>query len=70
VNGVGPGKSLVNKIMQAQLRFTRGDTRGSCRSLRGFTHEVKAQDGKKIEHPTALQLLQEAASIENALGCR
>jgi hypothetical protein len=30
---------------------------------------VNAQDGKKIEHGSALQLLQQASAIENALGC-
>jgi probable HAF family extracellular repeat protein len=70
VTGVGPGKSLLGKVQQASRLYTAGDLRATCRVLGAFVHEVNKRDGKKIEHATALQLLEEAGTIQNVLGCR
>jgi hypothetical protein len=69
VSGVGPGKSLLDKVQHASLLYSLGDTRGSCGALGGVVHEVNAQSGKKVEQATAAQLLQEVGSIQNVLGC-
>jgi probable HAF family extracellular repeat protein len=69
VVGIGPGKSLANKAQQALSAYLAGDTHKSCSRLDGFAHEVEAQDGKKIEHQTALSLLQQSDALRSVLGC-
>jgi probable HAF family extracellular repeat protein len=69
VAGIGPGKSLENKLQQALAFYITGDTKASCSRLSAFTHEVSAQDGKKIEHQTAVQLIQQVGAINGVIGC-
>lgn len=69
VIGVGPGQSLESKIQEALLAYLAGNTQSSCSGLNAFQHEVNAQDGKKIEHATALELIQQAVGLTTAIGC-
>jgi len=69
VTGLGRGKSLEKKLQEALAHYLVHDINGSCSQLNAFTHEVNAQDGKKIEHATALQLIQQAGAISGAVGC-
>ncbi len=69
VQGVGPGKSLANKVSTAQSRLAAGDTAGACSALTGFVNEVTAQSGKKIPTATADQLLADASRIRAVIGC-
>ena len=48
VNNVGPGKSIANKVKDAQTALAISDVPGTSSILSGFVSEVKAQSGKKI----------------------
>jgi probable HAF family extracellular repeat protein len=69
VVGVGPGKSLVKKLQQALTYYIADDIAASCSSLGAFSNEVNAQDGKKINHQKALQLIQQVGTISGLMGC-
>jgi hypothetical protein len=69
VTGVGPGKSLAEKVTQIQMYADAGDTADACSKLAAFTNEVNAQTGKKISAPQAASLLAQARVIEAGLGC-
>jgi hypothetical protein len=69
VAGVGPGKSLANKLSDAQAALSAGDVAGTCSILGSFVSEVNAQTGKKISPATAASLIADATRIETVLGC-
>lgn len=69
VQGVGPGHSLANTVMQAQAFYAVPDIQSTCAQLGSFVGEVNAQSGKKIANLTALQLLSTATAIQAAIGC-
>ena len=69
VVGVGPGKSLADKIAEAQADVAANDIDDACGVLGAFVHEVKAQTGKKITLAEAASLTADAARIESVLGC-
>ena len=70
VQGVGPGKSLANTMLQAQADYAAGDTLTTCSLLASFIGEVSAQDGKHIDHLTALQLVATGKAVETGIGCQ
>lgn len=70
VQGVGPGKSLANTVLQAQADYAAGDILATCPLLASFVDEVNAQNGKHIDHLTALQLLSTVTAIQTAIACR
>lgn len=69
VVGVGPGKSLANKVAQASASLAANDIPNTCLTLQGFIDEVKAQSGKKITAAVAASLTNDAQSIRTALAC-
>jgi probable HAF family extracellular repeat protein len=74
VTGVGPGKSLANKVRQIQGDVAVNDTSDACATLAAFINEVNAQTGKKIQSGTTLpsqagSLIATASRIETVLGC-
>ena len=69
VIGVGPGKSLANKVMSAQTYYAVPDIQSTCAVLTGFVNEVKARAGKKIAQPLDARLVAAAEAIEVAIGC-
>ncbi len=69
VKGVGPGKSLANKVMFAQAYYAVPDIQSTCATLTGFINEVGAQSGKSIGKPIAFRLLAITQAIEVGLGC-
>jgi hypothetical protein len=69
VRGVGPGKSLANKLELAQTYYLAGDIQATCAMLTAFDNEVQAQAGKKIAKALDAQLIAEAQTIEAAIGC-
>jgi len=69
VTGVGPGKSLANKVTAAQAYYAASDTQATCAMLTGFVNEVQAQDGKKIDPTLDAKLIADADAIEAAIGC-
>jgi hypothetical protein len=68
VRGVGPGKSLANKVELAQTYYVAGDIQATCAMLTAFDNEVQAQAGK-ISKALDAQLIAEAQTIEAAIGC-
>lgn len=69
VAGVGPGKSLADKINRIQGHVAAHDTTHACSELNGFIAEVNAQAGKKISRTQAASLVSEAKGIRTILGC-
>ncbi len=69
VTGVGPGKSLANKVALAQTYYAAKDLQATCTVLTGFVNEVKAQAGKKIAPTLDAKLIADANAIETAVHC-
>lgn len=67
--GVGPGKSLVNKLQDALAAYVAHDTAASCSSLKGYRQEVNAQNGKKISADKAALMLQKVDALRSTIGC-
>lgn len=69
VSGVGPGKSLSDKVAQASAYFAANNIASACSTLEEFLNEVRAQTGKKITAAVAASLTSDAQSIRSALAC-
>ena len=69
VQGVGPGKSLADKVSLAQTYFDVPDVQATCSVLDGFINEVEAQVGRRIEAGLAVALVADAESIQSSIGC-
>jgi|GEM_PF-574278 len=69
VSGVGPGKSLANKITLAQMYFAPPDIEATCGVLNGFLNQVRAQAGKKLTDTQAAGFTSDASAIREAIGC-
>jgi hypothetical protein len=69
VQGVGPGRSLADKVQSAQSSLASGDVVGTCSILSAFIHEVKAQSGKHIPASQASQLIADAQRMWAVLAC-
>ena len=62
VTGVGPGRSLADKVADLQADPT-------CEGLAAFSNELRAQQGKKLSAAQADALLADAARIAAVLDC-
>jgi hypothetical protein len=69
VSGVGPGKSLANKLTGIQDKIAANEMTDACGGLKGFINEVKAQTGKKLTAAQAASFTTQANSIDDTLGC-
>jgi probable HAF family extracellular repeat protein len=69
VTGVGPGKSLANDMVKAQIYYADNDVPATCAVLTRFVNEVKAQNGKKIAPTLDAQIISDAHTLEVAIGC-
>jgi probable HAF family extracellular repeat protein len=69
VTGVGPGKSLAQKIRSASAYYEADDRQATCSMLRGFVDQVNAQQGKKLSVALARQLANDARVIRRAIRC-
>jgi probable HAF family extracellular repeat protein len=67
--GVGPGKSLANKVALAQSYYAAKDVQATCAMLTAFVNEVQAQAGKKISPQLDAKLIGDTQAIEAAIGC-
>jgi len=67
--GVGPGKSLANKVALAQTYYAVPDIQSTCAVLKSFLHEVTAQSGKKLTTAQAQALSGDAAVIMRTMAC-
>ena len=63
VDGVGPGRSLGDKLAEATTALNAGHNATATSTLKAFTSEVKAQSGKKIARDTATALTASANQI-------
>lgn len=69
VAGVGPGKSLADKIKLAQTYYAVPDVQATCAILTDFSHQVRAHSGKTIPTEVADELTEDAQAIMSAIGC-
>jgi hypothetical protein len=69
VIGVGPGRSLADKVAIVQAYLAGSDIRSACLTLDAFENEVRAQRGKKIAPALADQLTADANTIEAGIPC-
>jgi hypothetical protein len=69
VIGVGPGKSLADKVTSVESYLATNHKSNACGTLGAFINEVNATSGKKIAKPLASQLVTEAKQIEAVIGC-
>ena len=69
VSGVGPGKSLADKITLAQAYNVAKDYPATCSMLNAFQNQVWAQRGKKITPELADKLMEDAFFIMDLIGC-
>jgi hypothetical protein len=69
VTGVGPGKSLSDKVRQIQAEVAANDTTDACANLAGFIGLVTAQNNKQIAPTLAASFIAQAQAIETAIGC-
>ena len=70
VEGVGPGKSLANKIAEIRNGVAANDLAAACGLLNDFINQVKAQRGKKLSGGVADALIAQAETIKAMLGCQ
>ena len=69
VTGVGPGKSLADKVALAQAYYAVPDVQATCAILTDFNREVRAQRGKLIPMELADELTADAEAIMVSMGC-
>ena len=69
VAGVGPGKSLADKVALAQTYYAVPDVQATCAMLTDFNNEVRAQRGKLIPIELADDLAADAQAIMGSIGC-
>jgi hypothetical protein len=67
--GVGPGKSLVNKALEARAVYQAGNRSGACSILADYLNEVRAQSGKKLTVAQAAMLTDLAVRVRGFVGC-
>lgn len=69
VAGIGPGTSLADKISLAQTYLAVPDVQSTCAMLNAFRNQVRAQRGKKLTIELANQLIADAETIQEIIGC-
>jgi hypothetical protein len=69
VIGIGPGRSLADKVAIMQAYFAVPDIQSTCLTLDAFKNEVRAQRGKKIATALADQLTEDASAIMVVIPC-
>jgi hypothetical protein len=65
----GTANSLTKKLQGALEAYNSGDKAGACSKLDSFSHEVRAQSGKKIPRAGADALLADVQAIRQSIGC-
>jgi hypothetical protein len=69
VTGVGPGKSLAEKVALAQTYYAVPDIEATCAVLSGFVDAVKELAGKKISPQLDATIVANARVTKAAIGC-
>ena len=68
--GIGPGTSLADTVALSQTYYEANDGEATCGALGAFIQKVRAQHGKKIPANQAEDLVEDAITIKEALGCQ
>ena len=66
----GTERSLLAKLAAAQQSLDSVHIGAACGQLGAFSHEVRAQGGKKLDGAQAENLIAKATEIRASLGCR
>ena len=70
VAGIGPGKSLADKVALAQTYLAASDVQATCAVLTDFVAQVNALAGKKkLTSSQAEELTSDVTAIMTATGC-
>lgn len=67
--GMGPGRSVEQKLARAQAALAGGSPEVACRLLSATSHEATARSRKRNPAPGAAQLVEATQRIRDALGC-
>ena len=67
--GGAVGGSYANQLSSVQAYLAQGDISSACGALRGYSNHVRAQSGKKLPAALASQLMRNADSIGEQIGC-
>ena len=70
VTGIGPGKSLQEKVTQTRQAYVAQNKATTCSGLASLQKEIAAQAGKKVTRASATALQSEATGIATTLGCQ
>lgn len=69
VTGIGPGRSLADKVTDARAAFDASDTATTCSTLNALLSEVRAQTGKKLTPAQAAAITALTARVRSLVGC-
>jgi probable HAF family extracellular repeat protein len=69
VVGVGPGKSLADKVGRIRMFYGAQNKRFTCSTLQDFRQQLAAQAGKKLTRAKAESLRSDALVIAESLNC-
>jgi hypothetical protein len=70
VVGVGPGKSLAGKVMNAQASYAAQDVGRTCSILGALSKELSKHARKKVDGALAGELQDEVTAIRSAMVCQ
>lgn len=68
--GDAVGGSYASQLASVQAYLQQGDVDGACGALNGYRNHVRALSGRKLDASLAGDLLRNAASIGEQIGCR
>jgi hypothetical protein len=63
------GRSYVDQLASVRAYLEQGDVSAACGALKGYRNHVRAQSGKKLSAALAGDLLRNADSIGEQIGC-
>jgi hypothetical protein len=70
VVGVGPGKSLVDKLDIAQAYYAVPDLVAACAMMDDFVAQISALlRGRRLDTQLSSELISDAGSVKSAMGC-
>jgi len=67
--GDAVGGSYASQLASVQAYLEQGDVDGACGALKGYRNHVRAQSGRKLDAALAGDLMRNAASIGEQIGC-
>ena len=67
--GDAVGGSFADQLASVQAYLAQGDVSSACGALRGYRNHVRALGGKKLSAALASELIRNADSIGEQIGC-